>query len=133
MLYEVSFLVNPNISQDDLDYLLKQIKDTINRLGGKIVKDFSGKKIALAYPIKKLKQAYLYSVDFEVEPSKINEIKYHITESKPILRHLIITKRVVKPKPIIAKIPKIKPKKVKPKEKIKIEELDKRLEEILEE
>lgn len=133
MLYEATFLVNPNVTRDDLDYLLQQIKDAITRLGGKIVKDFNGKKIVLAYPIKKLKQAYLYTVDFDMEPVKINEVKYQMKETKAILRHLLITKRVAKPKPLVARMLKVKPKKVKPKEKIKIEELDKKLEELLEE
>lgn len=130
MLYETTFLVNPNITHDDLDYLLKQIKDTITRAGGEIVKDFSGKKIVLAYPIKKLKQAYLYSVDFELERDKINTIKNQLKDFKPILRHLIITKRIKKP--VVLEPPKPKPK-TKPKPKVKIEELDKKIEEILEE
>jgi ribosomal protein S6 len=133
MLYEATFLVNPNVTRDDLDYLLQQIKDTITRLDGKIIKDFSGKKIVLAYPIKKLKQAYLYTVAFDMEPAKINEVKYQLKETKAILRHLLITKRIAKPKPLVARMPKAKPKKIKPKEKIKIEELDKKLEELLEE
>lgn len=130
-MYELTFLVNPNISEKDLADVIKQLRDSIARVDGKITKDFFSKRINLAYPVKKLRQAFFITVEFEVDRDKLDSIKIQVNNIKSIIRHLIITKLPVK---ITAK--KIKPLKTKTKEKtkekIKIEELDKKLEEILE-
>lgn len=131
-MYELSFLINPNVSEEELSDIIKRLKDAISRSGGQIIKDFFHKRIHLAYPVKKLRQAFLVYVDFELERDKIESIKNQIKDIKNIIRHLIIIKHPEKIKPIRAKKafkPKAKPK---TKEKIKIEELDKKLEEILE-
>ncbi len=134
-MYELTFLINPNISKEELEDILTQLKDRIARSGGQIIKDSFTQKIALAYPVKKLRQAYLVSLDFDVERDKIETIKTHLKDTKAVLRHLIITKHPVKIKP--KKIKPLKPKTIitaaQPKTKVKIEELDKKLEEILEE
>ena len=131
-MYELSFLVNPNVSEGELTEIIKQLKDAIVRSGGRIIKDFFYKRIYLAYPIKKIKQAFLVSVEFKAGRDKIESIKQQVKDIKSIIRHLVITKypEKIKPVSVKAKRPKIK---TKAKEKIKIEELDKKLEEILEE
>lgn len=131
-MYELTFLVNPNISSGELTSLLKQLKDFILRYDGEIIKDFSSQKINLAYAVKKLRQAYLIVIDFDLEKNKIEALKNYIKDSKSILRHLLITKKPIKIQAI--RIKPIKPRvETKAKTKVKIEELDKRLEEILEE
>lgn len=133
-MYELTFLVNPNTSQEDLADILKQLKDKIIRSEGQIIKDFNVQQMNLAYPIKKLKQAYLVSIDFNVERDRIDSIKTQITDTKAVIRHLIITKQPAKFKPAKIKIPKRKvPVPGQPKTRVKMEELDKKLEEILEE
>lgn len=130
-MYELTFLVNPNISEKDLADVINQLRDAIARAAGKITKDFFSKRINLAYPVKKLRQAFFITVEFEIDRDKVDSVKIQINSIKSIIRHLIITKLPVK---ITAK--KVKPLKTKiktkVKEKIKIEELDKKLEEILE-
>jgi small subunit ribosomal protein S6 len=130
-MYELTFLVNPNISEEDLADVIKQLRDSITRAEGKITKDFFSKRINLAYPVKKLRQAFFITVEFEINRDKLDSVKTQVDSIKSIIRHLIITKLPLK---ITAK--KIKPLKTKTrtkvKEKIKIEELDKKLEEILE-
>jgi ribosomal protein S6 len=134
-MYELTFLINPNISKEELEDVFAQLKDRIIRSNGQITKDFSSQKIALAYPVKKLRQAYLVSLDFDVERDKIETIKAHLKDTRAVLRHLLITKHLVKIKP--KKIKPLKPRPLtiapQPKTKVKIEELDKKLEEILEE
>jgi ribosomal protein S6 len=138
-MYELTFLVNPNVSNEELAELTAQLKDYVSRSEGQMIKDFSNQKIQLAYPVKKLRQAFLVTADFDVPKDKIEPLKNHIKEIKSILRHLIITKRPIKILP-----PKIKAAKPKAavtagakeattKPKVKIEELDKKLEELLEE
>lgn len=130
-MYELTFLVNPNISEEDLADVVKQLRDAITRAEGKITKDFFSKRIHLAYPVKKLRQAFFITVEFELNRGKIDSIKNQINDIKSIIRHLLTTKLPQKIKPKAVKPLKTKVKS-KTKEKIKIEELDKKLEEILE-
>jgi small subunit ribosomal protein S6 len=139
-MYELTFLVNPNVSDEELNELINQLRDYVSRSEGQVIKDFSTQKIHLAYPVKKLRQAFLVTVDFDVPKDKIEPLKNHIKTIKSILRHLVITKYPIKILP-----PKIKPARIKTtvaldatkdtatKPKVKIEELDKKLEELLEE
>jgi ribosomal protein S6 len=138
-MYELTFLVNPNVPDEELNELINQLRDYVSRSEGRMIKDFSTQKIQLAYPVKKLRQAFLVTADFEVPKDKIEPLKSHIKDIKNILRHLVITKHPIKILP-----PKIKPirpkttvtaeaKDAASKPKVKIEELDKKLEELLEE
>jgi small subunit ribosomal protein S6 len=133
-MYELTFIASPNLSEEDLKNLITELKNTItSKLGGNITKDFFSKKIALAYPIKKIKQGFLVSVDFELEKGKAESFKNAVKSSSQIIRHLIITKHPPKIAPLKAK--PLKPKMIKPKipkEKIKMEDIDKQIEEILE-
>jgi len=130
-MYELTFLANPNISEEDLGNIVAQLKDAITRAEGKITKDFFSKRINLAYPVKKLRQAFFITVEFELERNKLDSIRTQVNSIKSIIRRLIITKLPTKIK--AKKIKPLKTKiKTKAKEKIKIEELDRKLEEILE-
>ena len=133
-MYELTFIASPNLSEDDLKNLITELKNTItSKLGGNITKDFFSKKIALAYPIKKNRQGFLVSADFELEKDRAESLKNTINDSGQIIRHLFITKHPQKISPLKTKL--IKPKIIKPKipkEKIKIEDIDKQIEEILE-
>jgi ribosomal protein S6 len=131
IMRELTFIANSNLSGEDLANLIKKTKEFIEKHEGYIVHDFSTKKIRLAYPIKKQAGGLLCSLDFELERGNISEFAKEIRENKNILRHIIINKELTKPKP-----PTLKPIKIQPKSKqakIKIEELDKKLEEILQE
>lgn len=130
-MHELTFIANPNLSEENLAGLIQKIKEFIEKHEGRIVQDFLTKKIRLAYPIKKQVGGLLCSVDFELERSNINEFAKEIKENKNILRHIVVNKEVVRPKPLTLKPAKIQPK--SKQAKIKIEELDKKLEEILQE
>lgn len=129
-MYELTYIVKSNLSDIDLSQLAKKIQDSIIQSGGEINKGFTGQKRRFSYPIKKEKEGYYLSGDFQVSADNLSSLENQLKAEKDILRYLIITKKIVKLKP-----PKIKAK-VKPEEKIKkvkLEELDKKIEEILEE
>src|SRR3989339_1933371 len=74
-MYELTFLVNPNISEEDLADVVKQLRDSIARAEGKITKDFFRKRINLAYPVKKLRQAFFITVEFEIDRDKLDSVR----------------------------------------------------------
>lgn len=135
MNYELSFLT-PNLPLNKKDSILKEIENEIKKLEGSLEEKFSEKK-KFAYPIKKQKEGFLNIINFSFQPSKICHLRKILEDNKNILRVIIEKrkkiekvkryrkKRVKLEKPFEGRKPVIK------KKKAKIEELDKKLEEIL--
>lgn len=103
-VYEISFVLSGRLIDAELKELLEKIKQGLEGLGAKILKQSEFNKINLAYPIKKEVQTYFGYFWFELEPEKISEIKNIFLFEKNILRYLIVTpppkyqQKTVKPK-----------------------------------
>ena len=79
--YESVVIINPNVDTEGTKALIKKITDLINN-DGKLEKvDEIGKK-KLAYEIKKNKEGYYVSFNFEAKPELISELErnYRITD-----------------------------------------------------
>lgn len=120
--YELSYLIDPEISRQELADLTKKISDLIEKEGGQIQEKSLAFRRQLAYPIRKKNQAFLVSLDFYLEPSKIPFLEKKIKEEEKIFRYLIFSKK--------KKILPLIPKKIV-KKKVELKELEKKLEEIL--
>ncbi len=134
MNYELSFLT-PNLKSEEKEALLSWTEKQIQEMGGTIQETFNEKK-KFAYPVKRQKEGFLVIFSFSLEPNNIGKLKRKLQTNKNILREIIEKREVVekvkryKEKPIIET--KYKTTKTVPKKKkVKIEELDKKLEEIL--
>jgi len=143
MKYELTYIVIPNLAEEDLSKLIAEINNLIVNNGGEIKEQKALIKRKLAYPIKKNKNGDYITIEFLIEPEKIDNINKGIKLEKNILRHLIIIlsekiqkvkkiRKNIQAESVIAETPKSKPaKKQTIKEKVKLEELDKKLEELL--
>jgi len=155
--YQLTYLLSPLLEQKKIEEISQKIKKWIIEKGGSLSEKenfFPGLKKNLAYPLKKYRQAFYFNFNFLLAGQLINQLSKQLNLEKDILRHFIITKQKMKSKPIqeamdhkivdrieplVAKeIPlskKSTQEKTPPekKEKVKIEELDKKLEEILNE
>ncbi len=111
-------------------------------LDGEIKKELAPEKKKLAYPIKKQLFGHFIANEFQLDPEKIAELDKQLRSESDILRFLIVGQE--KQKERKARTGIAKPKKAaaasfaastfkaetKP-ERVKIEELDKKLEELL--
>lgn len=99
--YEGMFIINPQISDDEIGKVVSSIQDEITKNGGEILQVQAIGKQHLAYPIKRAKEGYYILLNFSGDGRLIPKIlpKYRINEN--IIRNLIIKKRsaVVKPQP----------------------------------
>jgi len=130
-MYELTYIINPNLSEQEVVTQTDKVAGFINELGGEIIKkDSTIKKRKLSYPIKKEKEGYFISLDFQLSPSQLEKLNHQLKQEKDILRYLIISKKIQKLKPI--KVEKFK-EKITERPKVKLEELDKKLEELLKE
>jgi len=122
--YEIAYLISPEIEPEKIKEIQKEVISLLRKQEGEIEEETPPLKRTLAYPIKKQKEAFLVSLTFWMEPSKIKNFKKDIEKIKEILRYLIVKKKAPK------KILEIKKPAKKPK-KVELEKLEEKLEEIL--
>lgn len=139
--YELLYIVSANYAEDELGLVKDKVKELIVKAGGEIkAEDNLGKK-KLAYPIKKATQGGYLLYEFDLEGGALKKLNNDLKLSNEVLRHLI-TKKSAAAKSLVEitqekveaekskKTEEIKGKEEK-KEKIKLEDLDQKLDEIL--
>jgi len=128
--YELTYLVSPDILEEEAILLSTKINSFIQEKGGILRKNLPLLKKQLSYPIKKKNIAYLMSLTFQVKAESLKEIKKQIEINSNILRHLLFIKKEEESQKIIKNLIK-KPKKII-KTKVDLKEIEKKIEEILE-
>ncbi len=142
--YELTYLIDPDLSETEIKSLTEKVANHLQKEGGIIHNIDNAHKTVkkvLGYPIKKKFIAYLVSLDFSIDPQKTDGLKQNISLEKSILRFLLISKKLIKEerkdtKPGTKKaLPTSPPDDVKKKsvddKKVELEELDQKLDEIL--
>ena len=72
--YEIVFISNPEITDQEIEELVKIVSKEINDLSGTIIKtDIWGLKI-LSYPIKKFREGNNVLIEFDIIPSSISQL-----------------------------------------------------------
>ena len=125
-LYEIAYITDPSISPKDADSLQERISSVITKGGGVVQKSGSPQRKTLAYSVKKNKEAYFSSLEFSLEEDKVKEIEEEVKKEKNILRHLLVKNPKIKETERRSE----KKKSLKP-EKAKLQEIDKKIEEIV--
>jgi len=135
-LYELTYLILPDLKEEDLKSLEERIVGFLQDKGGVLENIKKPKEIKLGYPIKKnstkYEKAYLATIEFYLNPSTIEEVALFVKKEPQILRHIIVTKKA--PKIEIKKpqfIPSFSEK--QKQEKVELADIDEKLKEILEE
>lgn len=145
-MYELSYIASPDLNEEELAKLAEDIRDFITKIGGEIKTEKIGDKRKFSYPIANKSFGFLISVDFVAEnAAEISALKDKLAKKKVVLRSLIIEKpenfqsEIRPPAPRIVTKPKTEkvPEPeiiVSPEEQErKLEEIDKKLEEIINE
>jgi len=97
-VYEIGYNILPIVAEEDVAKEVSVIKDKIISLGGEIISDGYPSSIKLAYEMIKeidnknvrFNSAYFGWIKFEIEPSKIEEIKKFGDSNQNFLRYMII-------------------------------------------
>ncbi|MAF25972.1 30S ribosomal protein S6 [bacterium] len=133
--YELLFLVGGNVAETDVPKINDKAKKEIEKLAGKVIGENSLGKKRLAYPIEDNSFGYYMVLEFNLDIDKLNELDDTLKLNQDILRHQIVKLPVGYKEKLIARTP-VKPATEtsgkKEEEKVGIEELDKKLDELLE-
>ena len=148
--YELTYLINPELTQEQINSLEEIVKSHIQTKNGILaIAPKKPIKANLGYSIKKKKTAVLSVLNFSLEPAEIEKLKEKLSREKEILRFMLVNKKLIKPEkkskkriyPLIKKakpisisqkssVVKTKPL-IKKEKKVELEEIGKKLEEIL--
>ena len=154
-LYELAYFLSPELNESEILACADKIKKFIGEAGGNVTTEIPAQKKKMGQAIKKFAFGHFGILYFQSEPAGIEELKNNLKLEPKILRCLIVAKKplsAARGKPVLktAKKPKIagapapaekpaappvqKLEKMEPeKEKVQMEELNKKLEEILKE
>lgn len=130
-LYELTYLISPDFSEEELKVFQEKINSFVREDGGRLEKSKDPIERKLEYPIKKRGRAHLAVSDFHFEPEKLENLEKKLKQESSILRYLILAKRIPKKIEITKITPEVKIKKFKKEKKVELEKIEEKLEEIL--
>ncbi len=118
--YQLSYITSLENSEDKIKQIQDKIISFVQEAGGTLNK--SGEMI-------RKNTGYLVSLYFYLSPEKIVNLEKNLKEENRVLRYLILTKRLVKKATSLPNLRRQKTPKIKTK--VELEEIDKKLTEIL--
>lgn len=97
-IYEIGYLLSPAVRDEDLAVRLNELKESLTKFGANIFAEGDAEFIDLAYEMAKVidnkrirfNQAYFGWLKFELDPSKINEMKEGLDKNINLVRYLLI-------------------------------------------
>lgn len=139
--YELAYLLSPSIPEGEVLTHVGKLTTLVEENKGLIRHVQEPRKIRLAYAVKKERTAYFGYTTFAVTPVSLPSLEKKIKSGGIVLRHLLVEEesgrkppafRAFTPRP--AQLPRQKAaprEEPKTEEKLDLEALDKKLEEIL--
>ena len=92
--YELTFVVNAKIEDDERAAVVDKCKALIERFGGTITNVDEWGKRRLAYEIQKMKEGFYYVVQFDAPTSAPAEIESRIRIMDNVMRYLVVKREV---------------------------------------
>lgn len=111
-VYEIGYLLLPNISEEDVLTEVANVKAILEKQGASFLSGDEPKFINLAYPISKMfgadkqifEKAYFAWIKFEVEVEKIIALKSGLDKYENIMRFLLI--KTIKKDTLVSEVKK---------------------------
>ena len=139
--YELAYLLSPSVPEEAALTWTGKLTNLITDNKGVIRRVNEPRKKRLAYPVKKANEAYFGYTTFSMAPGNTHAINKMLKADKDILRYLLTEEEIETRPPLLRPLytkrvpPKPRPilrePELKPEEKLDLEALDKKLEEIL--
>lgn len=150
--YELTYIISSQTASDQIDSVIKEVESFIKSKEGVVLKSEKTTAQVLVYPIKKQSSGYFIISEFQMLEDKIKEMKEILQKEKNILRHFLIVKKPLKVmkerrtrKPLSLSMTEgtlkeksgtneiLSDQDKKKGEKVELEEIEKKLDEILSE
>jgi len=127
--YELTCLISPELSLEELNSFREKMLSFVQAEKGLLIEQKEPVKKNLAYPIKKRRDGYLMTLDFQIGPENLESLEKKMKTENQILRCFLTAKKAPKTKEIAGKPLRFPKKTAAPK--VELKEIEKKLEEIL--
>ena len=129
--YEFTFLISPELSEQELQALEEKLTSVLAQVGGTVIEKSRPQRKHLSSPVQKKTQAFLWSFSCSLDPGSLQDLRQKLAQESQILRYTLLAKSpaILKRKPsreesfILARREE--------KGKVEIAQIEKKLEEIL--
>lgn len=88
--YELLFVINPTLSEEDKENLLNRVKGYLEQADGEVFSFKSWGLRRLAYTLKNQKEGQYYLVQCAMTPEKVSDFRRSLTLAEGILREMVI-------------------------------------------
>jgi small subunit ribosomal protein S6 len=87
--YELGFILNPEVSEEEIRSSLDRIELIVANYGGQIFKVNHWGRRRLAYPIERHRDGYYIFIDMILTPEAVTEIERTLRVSEKVFRHMM--------------------------------------------
>lgn len=87
--YELAFILNPEVSEEETRTILDRVEQIVARYGGQIVKVNQWGRRRLAYPIERHRDGFYVFIDMILTPETVTELERTLKVSESVLRHMV--------------------------------------------
>lgn len=145
--YELLYIVSNKFTEEELKPILKNVNKLITDNEGKSTKLEEWGKKKFMYPIKHFNYGYYTLIEFDMPGKNLEKVEKELRLSREVLRHQIVSKRLISEEEIKTKKEKIQKRTVtvaeqgkkklelekeKTRGKVNLKDLDDKLDKILE-
>ena len=88
--YELVFILNANLTEDDFTRVLGKVNDQITKLGGTVTETNQWGKRRFAYPIKKQAEGNYVLEKVQINQTALKELDASLKLSEDVLRYLFV-------------------------------------------
>jgi small subunit ribosomal protein S6 len=88
--YEITFVVNPTLSEEDTVGVAERVTQTVVTRGGNVTDITPWGKRRLAYPIDHLREGSYITIGFTMESERAAELEPVINLMEPVIRHVVV-------------------------------------------
>lgn len=88
--YEALYIVRPDVADDDVQTIAKEVEQLIAGQNGAIVRSEIWGKRRLAYEVQKCAEGYYILLRFAAPPSFIGRLENHFRLTDTIIRYLVV-------------------------------------------
>lgn len=88
--YEIMFIVNPNVVEDEIDKINAQIESVVTAGGGTVAKVEKMGKRRLAYPVDKCKDGFYVLLTLVATGDIIKEAERRLRVMDPVIKYLTV-------------------------------------------
>ena len=87
--YELGFILNPEVSEEQTGAILERIEKIVKNYDGQVVKVNQWGRRRLAYPIEHHRDGYYVFIDMILTPETVLELDRTLKVSEEVMRHLV--------------------------------------------